>query len=77
MATIHTLEHNGDNKIKNKTTIMQISNLRIKQDIKKNEAEFHNAVKNALSKLYANKQIIVSGDGAKVITTLATSLKST
>nr|WP_307917793.1 hypothetical protein [Mycoplasmopsis bovis] len=41
------------------------------------DAEFHNAVKNALSKLYANLQIIVSGDGAKVITTLATSLNCT
>ncbi|MBD4757288.1 hypothetical protein GUG22_11385, partial [Xanthomonas citri pv. citri] len=55
----------------------QISNLGIKQDIKKNEAGFHNAIQNALSKLYANKQIIVSGDGAKVITTLATALQST
>nr|WP_307919745.1 hypothetical protein [Mycoplasmopsis bovis] len=39
-------------------------------------AEFDNAVKDALSKLYANKQIIVSGDGAKVIDYISNIIKS-
>lgn len=79
MATIHTLLSGSSVKaIENKTSIMQFLPLASEFKNFNSEEDFENKIRESLNSLYKeNCEIIVSGDGAKFITTIADNLKAT